>query len=55
LAAPVVAWAAWAMAWAIIWGIIMPMPAPRPRPAALPASPGLVAAASIPRAALKAM
>ena len=33
----------------------MPMPAPSPSPAALPASPGLFAAASIPRAALKAM
>ncbi len=39
----------------IICGIIMPIPAPRPRLAAPPPSPGFWAAASIPRAALKAM
>ena len=42
------------MAPAIIPGIIIPMPAPSPRPAAFPASPGFLAASSIPRAALKA-
>src|SRR5207247_10605500 len=40
---------------AVMPGIIIPMPAPSPRPAALPASPGFLAASSIPRAALKAM